>query len=181
MRVWLPVKGFLKIHHLTNSLFGTSIKAVKISTRSRYGLRALIELALQHGKGPLMMQTIAENQNISRKYLDAIFATLKTAGLIRSRRGVGGGHVLAKDPEEIRLGDVMRALEGPLSLVDCVQDPEVCEASHRCVTRGVWAEVGEAIENVLDNITLADLVKKHQKKKPLKSDTTGLCEKFLAS
>lgn len=141
---------------------------MKISTRSRYGLRALIELALQHGQGPIMMQTIAENQNISRKYLDSIFATLKAAGLVRSRRGVGGGHILAKEPEQIHLADVLRALEGPINLVDCVGDPEICESSPSCVTRGVWSEVGAAIENVLNNITLADLVKQQQKKKPPK-------------
>jgi Rrf2 family cysteine metabolism transcriptional repressor len=134
---------------------------VKISTRSRYGLRALLELALHHGEGPLMMQSIADNQGVSRKYLDAIFASLKTAGLVRSRRGVGGGHVLARDPKDIRLGDIIRAVEGPLSLVDCVGAPEICDRSHRCVTRDVWTDVGAAIEAVLDGITLADLVTKH--------------------
>jgi len=137
---------------------------LKISTRSRYGLRALLELALHHGEGPLMMQSIADSQGVSRKYLDAIFASLKTAGLVRSRRGVGGGHLLARDPNQIKLGDVMRALEGPLSLVDCVGDPELCDRSHRCVTRDVWGEVGTAIENVLDGITLADLVERHARK-----------------
>jgi Rrf2 family protein len=111
-----------------------------------------------------MMQAIADNQGVSRKYLDSIFASLKTAGLVRSRRGVGGGHLLAKEPQEVRLGDVLRALEGPLSLVDCVGDPSICDRSHRCVTRDVWDEVGDAIEGVLDNITLADLVKKHARR-----------------
>lgn len=137
---------------------------MKISTRSRYGLRALLELALHHGEGPLMMQSIADSQGVSRKYLDSIFASLKTAGLVRSRRGVGGGHLLAKDPQTIRLNEVLRALEGPLSLVDCVGDAELCDRSHRCVTRDVWAEVGQAIDGVLQNITLADLVEKHYRK-----------------
>lgn len=137
---------------------------MKISTRSRYGLRALLELALHHGEGPLMMQSIADSQGVSRKYLDSIFASMKTAGLVRSRRGVGGGHLLAKDPEQIKLSDVLRALEGPLSLVDCVGDAELCDRSHRCVTRDVWTEVGSAIDNVLRGITLADLVKNHYEK-----------------
>jgi len=111
-----------------------------------------------------MMQAIADSQAVSRKYLDSIFASLKTAGLVRSRRGVGGGHLLAKEPTQIRLGEVMRALEGPLSLVDCVGDAQLCSRSHRCVTRDVWQEVGDAIEKVLDHITLADLVAKHRAK-----------------
>jgi len=113
-----------------------------------------------------MMQSIADSQGVSRKYLDSIFASLKTAGLVRSRRGVGGGHLLAKDPHDVKLGDVMRALEGPLSLVDCVGDSTLCERSHRCVTRDVWTDVGDAIQSVLDNITLHDLVLKHRDKNP---------------
>ena len=108
-----------------------------------------------------MMQIIAENQGVSRKYLDAIFASLKSAGLVRSRRGAGGGHLLAKDPADIHLGEVFRALDGPVALVDCVADPEVCSRSHRCVTKNVWAEVSEAIEKTLASFTLADLVREH--------------------
>jgi len=111
-----------------------------------------------------MMQSIADSQGVSRKYLDSIFASLKTAGLVRSRRGVGGGHLLAKDPDHIKLSEVLRALEGPLSLVDCVGDAELCDRSHRCVTRDVWSEVGMAIDQVLDGITLSDLVAKHRDK-----------------
>jgi len=108
-----------------------------------------------------MMQIIAENQGVSRKYLDAIFASLKSAGLVRSRRGAGGGHLLAKDPADIDLGDVFRALDGPVALVDCVADPEICSRSHRCVTKTVWTEVSKAIEKTLSSFTLADLVREH--------------------
>jgi len=111
-----------------------------------------------------MMQKIADSQGVSRKYLDSIFASMKSAGLVRSRRGVGGGHMLGKEPADIKLSDVLRALEGPLSLVDCVGDAELCDRSHRCVTRDVWTEVGNAIDGVLTNITLADLVKNHHQK-----------------
>ncbi len=111
-----------------------------------------------------MMQHIATSQGVSRKYLDSIFASLKTAGLVRSRRGVGGGHLLARDPEKVKLSEVLRALEGPLSLVDCVGDAELCDRSHRCVTRDVWSAVGEAIDGVLAGITLSDLVQTHYKK-----------------
>jgi Rrf2 family protein len=121
----------------------------------------MLELALLYGQGPVMMQSIARSQGISRKYLDTIFTALKNAGLVRSRRGVGGGHVLAKPPEQILLGDVLRAVEGPVSLVDCIGAPALCSRSHRCVTRDVWSDVGQAIERVLDGVTLADLVQKH--------------------
>lgn len=121
----------------------------------------MLELAHHHGQGPVMMQSIATNQGVSRKYLDTIFSSLKNAGLIHSRRGIGGGHVLARPPDQIRVGDVMRAIEGPISLVDCVRDAAYCARSHRCATRDVWTEVTEAIEHVLDGITLADLLKRH--------------------
>jgi Rrf2 family transcriptional regulator, cysteine metabolism repressor len=148
-------------HDLTKTHPGNNISFVKISTRSRYGLRAMLELALHQGEGPVMMQTIAQNQGVSRKYLDTIFSSLKNGGLIHSRRGIGGGHVLTKDPDQIRVGDILRAIEGPLSLVDCVGSPYFCARSHRCVTRDVWSEISQAIDTVLDSITLADLVKKH--------------------
>lgn len=121
----------------------------------------MLELAIHYGEGPVMMQSIADSQGVSRKYLDTIFTSLKNAGLVHSRRGIGGGHVLTRDPEKVRLGEILRAIEGPISLVDCVSDPAVCERSHRCVTRDVWTEVSSAIENVLDKITLAELVRKH--------------------
>ena len=109
-----------------------------------------------------MMQTIAERQGVSRKYLDAIFTSLKSAGLVRSRRGAGGGHLLARDPADIQLGEIFRALDGPVALVDCVADPQVCARSHRCVTKGVWAEVSDAVERTLNSFTLADLVREHR-------------------
>lgn len=109
-----------------------------------------------------MMQAIATNQGVSRKYLDAIFASLKSAGLVRSRRGAGGGHMLARDPAEIHLGEVFKALDGPMALVDCVADPVLCKRSHRCVTRGVWDQVGKALDAALNSITLADLVREQR-------------------
>lgn len=124
----------------------------------------MVELALHHGEGPTMMQNIADSQGVSRKYLDTIFASLKSAGLVRSRRGIGGGHMLGKDPEKIKLSEILRALEGPMSLVDCVGSPDLCTRSHRCVTRDVWSDVGAAITGVLDGITLADLVEQHYKR-----------------
>ncbi|MFH1129817.1 MAG: Rrf2 family transcriptional regulator [Pseudomonadota bacterium] len=136
---------------------------MKISTRSRYALRAMLELALRKGDGPVLMQDIADEQEVSRKYLDAIFTSLKATGLVRSKRGVGGGYLLAKDPTQIKIGDILRALEGPISLVDCVGDDTLCSRSKVCVTREIWDEIGQAIERILDDMTLADLVDKHRK------------------
>jgi len=121
----------------------------------------MLELALHKGNGPMMMQTIAENQHVSRKYLDTIFASLKNAKLIISRRGVGGGHLLAKEPDQILIGDILRAVEGPLSLVDCIDSPEICDRTDSCATMEIWADIGKAIESVIDHITLADLVERH--------------------
>ncbi len=122
----------------------------------------MIELAIHHGEGPVMMQSIADSQGVSRKYLDTIFSSLKSAGLVRSRRGIGGGHMLGKAPDTVLVGDVLRALEGPISLVDCVGCPDICNRVDQCVTRDVWEEVGLAIETVLDSMTLTDLVNKQQ-------------------
>ncbi|MFH1748281.1 MAG: Rrf2 family transcriptional regulator [Planctomycetota bacterium] len=132
---------------------------MRISTRGRYGLRAMFELAQVFGQAPVLMSTVAERQNLSRKYLHTLLTALKAAGLVRGVRGAGGGFVLTRPPEEIRLSDVLRALEGPLSLVDCVADKRACDRSSRCPARRVWRELAGAVENVLDNVTLADLVK----------------------
>jgi len=119
---------------------------------------------MHYGEGLTMMQSIADSQGVSRKYLDTIFTSLKAAGMVRSRRGIGGGHMLAIAPEKIKLSEILHALEGPLSLVDCVGMPEICTRSHRCVTRDVWSEVGQAIQDVLENITLAELVQRHYRR-----------------
>ncbi len=134
----------------------------------------MVELALHYGEGPVMMQSIADSQGVSRKYLDTIFSSLKSTGLVRSRRGIGGGHMLGKAPDTILLGDVLRALEGPISLVDCVGCPEICDRVDHCVTRDVWQAVGNAIEGVLDAMTLADLVEKQKARfKKLKEINEG--------
>jgi Rrf2 family protein len=131
---------------------------MKMSTRGRYGLRAMLELARCFGDGPLMMGTLAEREGLSRKYLHALLTGLKSAGLVRSVRGAGGGFVLSRDPSEIKITEVLSALEGPLSLVDCVADKEGCDRAERCTARPLWQELSGAIENVLDNVTLEDLV-----------------------
>ncbi len=131
---------------------------MRVSTRGRYGLRAMFELARGFGEGPLLMSDIAERQGLSRKHLHALLTYLKSAGLVRSVRGPGGGFVLTRSPDQIRLSEVLRALEGPLSLVDCVADRRSCDRANRCAARGVWQKLSGAIEEVLDGVTLEDLV-----------------------
>lgn len=137
---------------------------MRVSTRGRYGLRAMFELARGFGEGPLLMSDIAERQGLSRKHLHALLTSLKSAGLVRSVRGPGGGFVLTRSPGQIRLSEVLRALEGPLSLVDCVADRRSCDRANRCVARNVWQELSGTIEEVLDNVTLEDMVAPDGKK-----------------
>jgi len=138
---------------------------MKISTRTRYGMRAILELALAYGAGPLQIKVIAERQNISNKYLEQLIAIVKTAGLVRSIRGPHGGYVLAKSPQDIKLSDIFRVLEGSVFTVECVENKEACEQYADCVTRRLWLEVNNAILNVLDNKTLYDLVEMAEKEK----------------
>ena len=141
---------------------------MKISTRTRYGMRAILELALAYkaGKaGPLQIKVIAERQNISNKYLEQLIAIIKSAGLVRSIRGPHGGYVLAKSPEDIKLSEIFRVLEGPVFTVECVENKEACASFADCITRRLWIEVNDAILNVLTNKTLQDLVDMSEKEK----------------
>jgi Rrf2 family protein len=128
----------------------------------------MFELARGFGPDPVLMSTVAERQGLSRKYLHALLTALKAAGLVRSVRGVGGGFVLTRPPEEIKLSEVLHALEGPLSLVECVGDKRACERSNRCPTRRVWRDLAGAIENVLENVTLGDLAAPQKRCSPLR-------------
>ena len=137
---------------------------MKLSTRGCYGLRAMLELALHYGGKPVLMRSIAENQGISRKYLHALLTSLRSAGFVRSVRGSGGGYLLAKAPANIRVDDVVQALEGSLSITDCVEDPKVCARSSRCVTHELWQELSQAVARLLSAVTLEDLVVRHAAK-----------------
>jgi Rrf2 family protein len=138
---------------------------MKISTRTRYGMRAILELALAYKAGPLQIKVIAERQNISNKYLEQIIAMIRSAGLVRSIRGPHGGYVLARPPQDIKLSDIFRVLEGPVLTVECVENKEACAVYADCITRRLWIEVNDAILNVLTDKTLADLVEMAEKEK----------------
>ena len=131
---------------------------MKLSTRSRYGFRALVELAAEHGNNPVQIKTIAQRQDISNKYLEQLVAILKAAGLVRSVRGPKGGYILAKPPDQISLAEIFSILEGPVVTVDCVEHPEYCPRCSGCVTRQVWTEIHKAIFTVLEKQNLQDLV-----------------------
>ena len=137
---------------------------MRLSTRGCYGLRAMLELALHYGGKPVLMRSIAERQSISRKYLHALLTALKSGGFVRSVRGSGGGYLLARPPASIRINDVVQALEGSLSVTDCVEDPSTCERSAGCVTHELWLELSQAVEQLLSGITLEDLVTRHAAK-----------------
>jgi len=136
---------------------------MKLSTKGQYGTRALLDLALHEGEGPVQLKAIAQRQQISHMYLEHLIAPLVAAGIIRSTRGVRGGVWLAKPPQEIKLSEVIELLEGSIAPVECVNDPKYCPRSSTCVTREVWGEVKKAINGVLESTTLRDLVERQKR------------------
>jgi Rrf2 family protein len=139
-------------------------KIMRLSTRTRYGVRAVLEIAVSQGGGPVQIKTIARRQDISVKYLEQLVAMLKSAGFVRSIRGAKGGYMLAKPANQIKLSDVFNALEGPVTPVECLEDENYCARVADCATRQVWAEVQKAIEKVLQSMTLQDLVDRTKNK-----------------
>jgi Rrf2 family cysteine metabolism transcriptional repressor len=133
---------------------------VKLSTRTRYGIRAIIELAQHTGKQPLQLHTIAERQDISVKYLEQLMTVLRAAGFVRSIRGSRGGYLLAKPAGQITVSELFRCLEGPVTTAECVEDSDYCKRAADCTARDLWIRVENAIEDVLKSITLKDLVEK---------------------
>jgi len=142
---------------------------MRLSTKGRYGARAMLDLALNSGEGPILLRDIAKRQEVSEKYLEHSITTLRKAGLVRSIRGARGGYVLAKSPSQIRLSEIMEVLECSMAPVECVDDPQVCQRAHLCVTRDIWAEMKEAIDNILESITLQDMVEEQNKKENSKA------------
>jgi len=129
---------------------------MRLTTKGRYGLRAMVDLAQHHGRGPVPLKSIAERQAISEAYLEQLFATLRRAHLVRSIRGATGGYLLAQDPSQITVGDIIRALEGPVVPVDCLNEfsSEICPRLDLCPTRQVWVQLQEVINTTLDSINL---------------------------
>ena len=137
---------------------------MKLSTRARYGVRLMLSLAVNYGKGPVFLKDIARGEDISEKYLSLIIIPLRTAGLVNSTRGAYGGYHLARDPAQINLKDILDILEGESCLVDCVRDPSLCPRVSTCVSREIWTLLGGKISEVLVSINLQDLVRMNEAK-----------------
>ncbi len=136
-------------------------EAMRVSTRGEYGVRAMFDLALHSGAGPIALKTIAERQMISEHYLEQLMAALRKAGLVKSRRGAQGGYQLAHEPENVSIGQIIRVLEGPITPLDCLDTHTgtgpYCQTPDRCVLRNLWKELQDSMKQVLDNTTLEDL------------------------
>lgn len=138
---------------------------MKISTRGRYALRLMLDLAMASPEEFVTIKSIAERQEISEKYLEQIITSLSRSGFVKSARGAQGGYKLSKPAEEYTVGMILRLIEGNLVPVACMEDsPNQCPRSEQCATLDIWKQIDDAVNNVIDNVTLADLVKKQLEK-----------------
>jgi Rrf2 family protein len=131
---------------------------MKLSTKGRYGVRLMLDLALHYGQGTVFLRDVAKRQEISEKYLWQLTGPLKAARLIRSTRGPHGGYALAKPPQDINLREIVNILEGPLCIVDCVDDPGLCDRALACHARRIWSIISMRILDVLESTTLQDML-----------------------
>jgi Rrf2 family protein len=138
---------------------------MKLSTKGRYGVRLMIDLAIHYGEGPVLLREIAKREEISEKYLSNLVNPLKARGLVEATRGVHGGYVLGKRPGEITMKEIVEVLEGSLCLVDCVEKPAVCDRVALCVARDLWSEAAQGIGRILGKYTLADMVLRQKAKR----------------
>jgi len=138
---------------------------LRLSTKGRYGLKAMFDLAINSGNGPVALNSIGERQNISVNYLEQLFKVLRDSGFVKSIRGAQGGYMLAKDPKDITVGDIIRTLEGPIAPSDCVLDNDSyeCIKADYCITRTIWERIKKSIDTVIDSITLQDMIDDYNK------------------
>ena len=141
---------------------------MKLSTKGRYGLRAILDLALHQEEGATSISTISERTGISVNYLEQLIAKLRKAELVISIRGAQGGYKLAQNMDDISVGDILRALEGDLSPVNCIADSseKTCESSNLCVTKLVWQRINDSINEAVDTFMLSELVNQSKKINP---------------
>jgi len=137
---------------------------IRVTTKGRYALRAMVDVGLHQDQGSVLRQSIADRQDISANYVAQLFSQLSAAGLLTGIKGPGGGYALAKDPELILVGDIIRAIEGPVALVHCVleEDAEPCHRVETCVTHRFWMRLSSHMEEYLDSVTLKDLMDEAQ-------------------
>lgn len=143
---------------------------IKLSTKGRYGTRLMLNLALHYNadQKPIILKNVANEEEISIRYLEQIIIPLKLSKLVKSIRGAGGGYILTQPPAKIKLIEIIEALEGPIALVDCVDDLDLCDRMPGCATYEVWKEATDLIVNYFSRTTLQDLVDRALKKKPAK-------------
>lgn len=135
---------------------------MKLSTKGRYGVKAMVDLAIHYGEAPISIKSISQRQNISEYYLEQLFSSLRKAKLIKSIRGAQGGYVLNKLPEEITISNIMDVLEGPIEISDCV-DGVICHNVDCCATRLLWQKIKNSIDEVTNSVTLKDIVDDYNK------------------
>ncbi|MES0362822.1 MAG: Rrf2 family transcriptional regulator [Desulfobacteria bacterium] len=131
---------------------------MKLSTRSRYGTRMMLDMAQHYDAGPVQIGDIARRQDISVKYLEQLVIPLKKADYVKSVRGPKGGYMLARHPKEITVGEIVNVLEGGVNLSDCIENPDLCEKSTDCLTRGLWEEATKAVYDTLNSVTLSEMI-----------------------
>jgi len=136
---------------------------MKLSTRGRYGIHAMYDLALNSDGSPQPIKAIAERQNIPEAYLEQLIASLRRANLVTSVRGAQGGYKLSRPPEEITVGEVLRTLEGGLAVVDCLLEEDACGKSCSCASRIVWKKIRDGLNQIVDGITLKDMVEDYER------------------
>lgn len=139
---------------------------IRLSTKGRYGTRLMLNLALHHNgnQKATILKNVSDEEEISIRYLEQIIIPLKINKLVKSIRGAGGGYILARDPADIKLSEILHALEGTCCLVECVEDDDYCERTKNCATHEVWEEASTMLKDYFENISLADLVKRAKKK-----------------
>jgi len=136
---------------------------MKLSTRAKYGIHAMLDLAMNRSMGPQSIKLIAERQGIPEQYLEQLVGLLRREGLVSSVRGAQGGYLLAKSPGEITMAELMRVLEGPISLSDCLEDRDCCDKAFVCSARRVWERLSQSIDQVLHSVTLEDMLEDHRR------------------
>jgi len=141
---------------------------IKLSTKGRYGTRLMLNLAHNYNNGneAVILKSVSDNEEISIRYLEQIVIPLKISRLVKSIRGAGGGYTLARRPSEIKVSEILYALEGSYCLVDCVEDPDYCDRIPICASYEIWKEASRLLRDYFDSITLQDLIKIDDKKKP---------------
>lgn len=142
---------------------------MKLSTKGRYGVKAMVDLALNYGTAPVSIKTISKRQNISEYYLEQLFSPLRKADLIKSIRGAQGGYVLNREPKDIKISDIIYVLEGPIEVSDCV-DGSSCDNLQYCATRILWKKIQDSIDSVIKSITLQDIVNDYEILKQKRQD-----------